>query len=162
MSSYFCFLKLIVFRDYGHDVEKVWREIDDVIVKTLLSAQNTLQHNYRSCFAHHSEKSACFEILGFDVMLDRRLKPWVIEVNHTPSFHTDSPMDKEIKEQLLQDSFKLIHVKASDRINAQNAQKKKSQDRLSKKERHKPDIDRAERLAKRAHADAAWESKHLG
>ena len=95
-------------------------------------------------------------------MLDRRLKPWVIEVNHTPSFHTDSPMDKEIKEQLLQDSFKLIHVKASDRINAQNAQKKKSQDRLSKKERHKPDIDRAERLAKRAQADAVWESKHLG
>ena len=95
-------------------------------------------------------------------MLDRRLKPWVIEVNHTPSFHTDSPMDKEIKEQLLQDSFKLIHVKASDRINAQNAQKKKSQDRLSKKERLKPDTDRAEKLARRALADATWESKHLG
>ena len=73
-------LKAVLFRrDNGHDVGKVWREIDDVIIKTLLSAQNTLQHNYRSCFAHHSEKSACFEILGFDVMLDKRLKPWVID-----------------------------------------------------------------------------------
>ena len=152
----------LISRENGHDVGKVWREIDDVIVKTLISAQNTLQHNYRTCFAHHSEKSACFEILGFDIMLDKRLKPWVIEVNHTPSFHTDSPMDKEIKEQLLEDSFKLIHVKASDRVVALNAEKKKSQDRLSKKERHKPDMDRSEKLAKRALADAVWESKHLG
>ena len=28
----------------------------------------------------------CFEILGFDVMIDANLKPWIIEVNHLPRY----------------------------------------------------------------------------
>lgn len=27
-----------------------------------------------------------FEIFGFDIMIDNKLKPYLIEVNHTPSF----------------------------------------------------------------------------
>ena len=42
----------------------------------------------------------CFEILGFDVMLDDKLKPWIIEVNHSPSFSTDSPLDFKIKKKM--------------------------------------------------------------
>lgn len=30
--------------------------------------------------------SRCFEILGFDVMLDSKLAPWLIEVNHLPRY----------------------------------------------------------------------------
>ena len=39
----------------------------------------------------------CFEILGFDIMLDENLKPYLIEINHAPSFNTDSPLDEKIK-----------------------------------------------------------------
>lgn len=35
----------------------------------------------------------CFEILGMDVMIDNKLKPWLLEVNHTPIFGTDTPFD---------------------------------------------------------------------
>jgi tubulin polyglutamylase TTLL6/13 len=35
----------------------------------------------------------CFELLGFDVILDSNLKPFLLEVNHAPSFATDSPLD---------------------------------------------------------------------
>jgi len=39
----------------------------------------------------------CFEILGFDIMIDSKANPWVIEVNHAPSFTTDTPLDFRIK-----------------------------------------------------------------
>jgi hypothetical protein len=45
---------------------------------------------------------SCFEILGYDVMLDTDFRPWLIEVNHSPSFNIDSPLDLAIKEELIQ------------------------------------------------------------
>ena len=35
--------------------------------------------------------SRCFEILGFDVMLDSKLAPWLIEVNHLPRYPNPYP-----------------------------------------------------------------------
>ena len=67
-------------RDNNYDVDKMWRDIDDVIIKTMISAHPVLKHNYRTCFPNHIRGSACFEILGFDVMVDKRLKPFLVEV----------------------------------------------------------------------------------
>lgn len=62
------------------NTEKMWNDIEDVIIKTLISAHPVLKHNYHTCFPNHTTGSACFEILGFDVLLDHRLRPWVLEV----------------------------------------------------------------------------------
>jgi len=40
-------------------------------------------------------------VLGFDILLDSQLKPWLLEVNHTPSFQTDSNLDYKIKYNLI-------------------------------------------------------------
>lgn len=50
----------------------------------------------------------CFELLGFDVMLDKDIKPYLLEVNHAPSFATDSPLDYEIKKGLFVNMFKML------------------------------------------------------
>ena len=50
----------------------------------------------------------CFEILGFDVLIDSDTKPWLLEVNQAPSFQTDSELDHHIKKTVLMDTFKLL------------------------------------------------------
>ncbi|NWW91629.1 TTL13 polyglutamylase, partial [Rhynochetos jubatus] len=101
--------------DNSYDTAKLWGDIEDVVIKTLISAQPVVKHHYRSCFPSRRAGCACFEILGFDILLDRRLKPWLLEVNHSPSFSTDSRLDREVKDALLCDTINLINVHGCDR-----------------------------------------------
>lgn len=50
----------------------------------------------------------CFEILGFDIMLDSKCKPYLLEVNHSPSFSCDSPLDERVKGELVRDTIRLL------------------------------------------------------
>lgn len=52
----------------------------------------------------------CFEILGFDIFLDEKLKPWLIEVNSLPSFGTDSPIDKKVKFDMLYETIAMLNL----------------------------------------------------
>jgi tubulin polyglutamylase TTLL6/13 len=52
----------------------------------------------------------CFQILGFDIMLTSKLEPVLIEVNHTPSFETSTPLDMLVKRKLIEDTFKLMEI----------------------------------------------------
>ena len=94
----------------GHDVEKLKHEIKYTILKTLVMVQPMLAHTYRSCQPDDVENSMCFEILGFDIFIDEKLKPWMLEVNHTPSFSTDSPLDFKIKKNLIHDSINMLNL----------------------------------------------------
>jgi len=58
----------------------------------------------------------CFEILGMDVILDNKLKPWLLEVNHTPSFSTDTPFDHEIKFNVIKDTIILMNLNENEKI----------------------------------------------
>jgi tubulin polyglutamylase TTLL6/13 len=52
----------------------------------------------------------CFELLGFDVILNSELKPILLEVNHAPSFATDSPLDYDVKRAVFKDMFGLLGI----------------------------------------------------
>lgn len=52
----------------------------------------------------------CFQVLGFDIMIDKYFKPWLIEVNCSPSFATDSALDYEVKKNVIADAFKLLSL----------------------------------------------------
>ncbi|CAL7947769.1 unnamed protein product [Xylocopa violacea] len=82
----------------GADVADLWSKIKDIVVKTLVAAESsmnaTISENLISCYT-------CYELYGFDVLLDESLRPWLLEVNTLPSLQTDSPLDIAIKGPLL-------------------------------------------------------------
>ncbi|XP_053331381.1 tubulin polyglutamylase ttll6-like [Spea bombifrons] len=100
--------------NHGYDAVKLWSEIDDVIIKTLISIQPILKHRNQTCFPFKAAGTNCFTILGFDIILDQELKPWLLEVNHSPSFTTDSRLDQEVKDAVLQDTLNMIRLRACD------------------------------------------------
>mmetsp|Transcript_29534 Transcript_29534/g.95294 ORF Transcript_29534/g.95294 Transcript_29534/m.95294 type:complete len:442 (-) Transcript_29534:400-1725(-) len=50
----------------------------------------------------------CFECYGYDVMLDSDLKPWLIEVNASPSLSTTTTTDRILKTQLISEVMALV------------------------------------------------------
>lgn len=45
-------------------------------------------------------------------MIDKYLKPWLLEVNKAPSLTTDSPFDQSLKSKLIIDSLKLLNIES--------------------------------------------------
>ena len=74
--------------------------------------------------------SRALAVLGFDVMVDAKLKPHLIEVNHLPSFATDSPLDESIKSKVVLQALSIVQAAASDRQSYETDAKRKRQSRL--------------------------------
>lgn len=75
-------------------------------------------------------KSHCFELLGIDIMIDNSLKPWLIEINHLPSFATDSPLDQKVKSQVIKQTLSVVTATAQDRRKYDESNKRDSGQRL--------------------------------
>lgn len=82
-----------------------WKRVSQIVVKTILAAQPQICSVYDSIFPANNEGYSCFEVLGFDILIDRNAKPWLMEVNHTPSFATDTPLDFDIKSRLIRETL---------------------------------------------------------
>jgi tubulin polyglutamylase TTLL6/13 len=105
-------------KDTKHRFNQLWDKIDDLIVKTILALKGTLLVEYKSVFSKSKTlyPEHCFQILGFDVLLDSKLNPWVMEVNNHPSLLVDAPIDQTVKEGLLKDALRVISYDISPQV----------------------------------------------
>ena len=55
-------------------------------------------------------RNNCYELYGFDILVDSKLKPWILEVNVCPSLSSSSPLDRKIKHSLLVDTLNLVGI----------------------------------------------------
>lgn len=86
-----------VFEDHGKDYKGVKQRMFDLMIKTLISVEGPINKPMRAS----KHKDICFELYGFDIIIDSDLKPWILEVNISPSFSSSSPFDKNLKTKLI-------------------------------------------------------------
>ena len=146
----------------GHDTEKLMGEIKDLIVKTIISCQPNLAHLYRVCQPDCLDNSMAFQILGFDVLIDRYCKPYLLEVNCSPSFGTDSPLDYKIKKAVIYDAFKLLNFSSAKRKEVRKHKKMVKEHRMMKGKTLKFTKEEREQLTQAKLAERfKYESKHM-
>ncbi|EDV21482.1 uncharacterized protein TRIADDRAFT_30320, partial [Trichoplax adhaerens] len=75
----------------------IWLKINTLVILTLLTQAPTVP-----------QVSNCFELYGFDVLIDENLKPWLLEVNFSPALSFDCQADLEVKMPLLNDLFDIL------------------------------------------------------
>ena len=147
----------------GFDVVSLKNTIEDAIIKTLCSIQPTLAHHYKSCQPEDLSNSMCFEVLGFDVILDQNARPYILEVNHTPSFTTDSPLDWKIKKRVIKDALVLMNIRARERKQFLKKQKEMVMKRaLTGRLEKETKEERGAKAALEKEKRDKWELKHLG
>ncbi|CAH2292793.1 tubulin polyglutamylase TTLL5 [Pelobates cultripes] len=91
----------------GKDTATLMSKIEELVIKTIISAEGSIGSVFQGTLAHRRK---CFELYGFDVLVDETLKPWLLEVNLMPSLVSDGPLALKIKANLLADTLTLIGV----------------------------------------------------
>lgn len=94
------------------DAAQVWTRIYDLIIRALIACEPALYANYRKTAVYRAN---CFELFGFDVLLDEQLHPWLMEVNLTPSLACDAALDHLVKSNMVADMFTLVGLRKFDR-----------------------------------------------
>ena len=78
--------------DAGADVDALWRRVETLVASTVAATRHALVDA-----AEHArvDPEMCFQVLGFDVILDESLRPHLLEVNAGPSLAIDAvvPID---------------------------------------------------------------------
>jgi len=147
----------------GADKEKLMRQIKDIIVKTVATSQPYLSHLYRSCQPEDLDGSMCFQILGFDILIDRQFKPWLIEVNQSPSFATDSPLDYKTKKAVLADAFNMLNCTVKKRKRILKQQQRQMENRILTGKQQKLEPEQKARIKEQMMREReAWEETRRG
>lgn len=110
------------YAEMGIDTKVLWDRIKSIIIKTCIATEPSMNDGLIRSELHRSN---CFELFGFDVLVDDHLKPWLIEVNIHPSFSSSSPLDRRIKHTLICDVLNLIGIAPYDKKKLEDDRERK-------------------------------------
>uniref|UniRef100_A0A1A9VI54 Tubulin polyglutamylase TTLL4 n=1 Tax=Glossina austeni TaxID=7395 RepID=A0A1A9VI54_GLOAU len=93
----------------GVRTDCLWEALRNLVLHTILAGENAINNMIK---ANVESKYSCYELFGFDVLLDADLVPWLLEVNISPSLHSELPLDTFVKAPLVQSILNtaLYHV----------------------------------------------------
>ena len=91
-------LKFYLEMVYGTEkATRCFEDINNIIIMSLKSVQAVIINDKH-----------CFELYGFDVLIDDTCKPWLIEINASPSLTTTTRRDRELKMDVLRSIYEIV------------------------------------------------------
>eukprot|EP00644_Phytophthora_capsici_P012364 jgi/Phyca11/10089/fgenesh1_pm.PHYCAscaffold_46_\ len=93
-------LKMFLISKHGQEaVDHLFGAIQSLITRSLLAVQPTIIQDRH-----------CFELYGYDVLIDSALKPWLVEVNASPSLTGDTEADYALKANVVQHTLNIVDL----------------------------------------------------
>eukprot|EP00960_Hanusia_phi_P076633 768590-Hanusia_phi.AAC.4 len=93
-------MKLFLISKHGIEAaNNLMHDIQMLILRSLLAVQKVMMNDKH-----------CFELYGYDVMIDSDLKAWLIEVNASPSLTADTSQDYQLKVGMLDDMCDVVDM----------------------------------------------------
>jgi tubulin polyglutamylase TTLL9 len=93
-------LRLHLAQRHGRNAaDALFSSIQSLVVKALLAVQGQVRADRR-----------CFELYGYDVLIDSSLRPWLLEVNASPSLTASDADDRALKFAMLHDALDVVGV----------------------------------------------------
>jgi tubulin polyglutamylase TTLL9 len=80
-------------------VNNLFCGIEAIVISTLLAVQKVMINDKH-----------CFELYGFDILIDTAFKPWLLEVNASPSLTANTVDDYNMKFGMLDDCLSIIDI----------------------------------------------------
>ncbi|KAK6627894.1 hypothetical protein RUM44_010376 [Polyplax serrata] len=84
----------------GVNVKALRKNLTDLVIKTIISGESNINMLSKN---NLPSRYCSYELFGIDVLLDHTLKPWLLEVNISPSLHSASPLDLAVKGPLVKE-----------------------------------------------------------
>ncbi|PRP89780.1 hypothetical protein PROFUN_00122 [Planoprotostelium fungivorum] len=102
------------------DFEDIWRQLCTLAVGPIVQIKHQLVEDYRRCAME--KKLHCFELFGYDVLVDENGKCWLLELNGLPDLSGGSKKarksyaaDFDVKTRLLSDAFSMVYYLRDER-----------------------------------------------
>ncbi|KAI9143979.1 putative tubulin tyrosine ligase protein [Paraphysoderma sedebokerense] len=93
-------LKLYIASKHGQEVaNNMFADMEAMMVRALLSVQKLMINDKH-----------CFELYGYDILIDENLKPWLLEINASPSLTAETQWDYDLKYNMLNDVFDIVDI----------------------------------------------------
>ena len=110
--------------EQGHDIVTVKQKIIDTVRKAVITLEPYLMHMYHNKVDGDHTQAKLFHILGIDILLDKKMNAWLMEINANPSLcmflekdpipgepepeRTLSELDKFVKTKVIGEAIKIV------------------------------------------------------
>ncbi|KAK7886116.1 hypothetical protein WMY93_025737 [Mugilogobius chulae] len=101
LDNMFVHLTNVAIQKHGHKRKEVTNRLFDqihwIVVQSLKAVAPVMNNDKH-----------CFECYGYDIIIDDKLKPWLIEVNASPSLTSSTANDRILKYNLINDTLNIV------------------------------------------------------